>query len=79
MFSADYYPDDEDAQPSKLDQWLEKHISGGKAPERRWCGVSVLLCLGLSHAAVHAAAHVSRRGCSMPGHRRRSTTSSRAL
>ena len=24
MFSADYFPDDENAQPSKFDQWLEK-------------------------------------------------------
>ena len=26
MFSADYFPDDEAAQPSKLDLWLEKHV-----------------------------------------------------
>lgn len=30
MFSADYFPDDEDAQPSKFDQWLEKHIPAEK-------------------------------------------------
>ena len=26
MFSADYFPDGEDAQPGKFDQWMEKHI-----------------------------------------------------
>ena len=30
MFSADYFPDDENAQPSKFDQWLEKHVPAGK-------------------------------------------------
>lgn len=30
MFSADYFPDDEAAQPSRLDQWLEKHVSEEK-------------------------------------------------
>ena len=30
MFSADYFPDDEAAQPSKLDLWLEKHVPAEK-------------------------------------------------
>lgn len=37
MFSADYYPDDENTQPSKLDQWLEAHIPA-ESSSRRWCG-----------------------------------------
>lgn len=49
MYSAEFYPDDEDspAEPSKLDQWLDKHLSGEKA-----MGVvvtlSVVLGLGFS-------------------------------
>ena len=33
MFSADYYPEEEgeDAEPSKLDVWLEKHLGSEKA------------------------------------------------
>ena len=50
MFSADYFPDDEAAQPSKFDQWLEKHV-----PAEKLQGVlvtfslllSLALCLGL--------------------------------
>ncbi len=30
MFSADYFPDDEAAQPSKFDRWLEEHVSAEK-------------------------------------------------
>ena len=30
MYSADFYPDDELGQPSKLDLWLEKHVSSEK-------------------------------------------------
>ena len=30
MFSADYFPDDEAAQPSKFDLWLEKHVPAEK-------------------------------------------------
>ncbi len=39
MFSADYFPDDEAAQPSKLDLWLEKHVPAEKAPKRAGMGV----------------------------------------
>ena len=30
MFSADYFPEEEGAQPDKLDQWLEKHVPAEK-------------------------------------------------
>ena len=30
MYSADFYPDDELAEPSKLDKWLEAHLSSEK-------------------------------------------------
>lgn len=30
MYSADFYPEDEAAQPSKFDLWLEKHLSSKK-------------------------------------------------
>ena len=30
MYSADFYPDDENAQPSKFDLWLEQHLSSKK-------------------------------------------------
>ena len=47
MFSADYYPEDENVQPSKLDKWLEAHIPAEKLQsELVW--VSVLLSLGLT-------------------------------
>ena len=50
MFSADYFPEDEAAKPSKFDRWLEKHVSAEKLQ-----GVivavslvlSLALCLGL--------------------------------
>ena len=47
MFSADYYPDDENTQPSKLDQWLEAHIPVEKL-QSVLVWVSVLLSLGLT-------------------------------
>ena len=47
MFSADYYPDDENTQPSKLDQWLEAHIPAEKL-QSALVWVSVLLSLGLT-------------------------------
>ena len=47
MFSADYFPDDEAAQPGKLDLWLEKHV-----PEEKLKNVimwsSVLLSLAMT-------------------------------
>ncbi len=46
MFSADYFPDDEAAQPSRLDQWLEKHVSEEKL-QSVIVTVSLVLALGL--------------------------------
>ena len=45
MFSADYFPDDEAAQTSKLDLWLEKHVPAEKL-QNVLVWVSVLLSLG---------------------------------
>lgn len=36
MYSADFYPDDEAAQPSKFEQWLEKHLSSKKLESAPW-------------------------------------------
>jgi len=30
MYSADFYPDEEEAQPSRFEQWLEKHVDSKK-------------------------------------------------
>ena len=47
MFSADYFPDDEAAQPSKFDLWLEKHISAEKLQSvLAW--VAVIAAVGMS-------------------------------
>ena len=43
MFSAEYFPDDEEAQPSKLDQWLERHV-----PEEKLQGVLTFVAVALS-------------------------------
>ena len=47
MFSADYFPDDENAQPDKLDQWLEKHVPAEKL-QSILVAFSVILSLGLT-------------------------------
>ena len=39
MFSADYFPEDENAKPDKLEEWLEQARAGGKAPDRCWWAV----------------------------------------
>jgi len=47
MFSADYFPDDEAAQPSKFDLWVERHFTAQKAQSLiMW--LSVFLSLGLT-------------------------------
>ena len=46
MFSADYYPEDESVQPSKLDKWLEEHVPAEKL-QSVLVWVSVILSLGL--------------------------------
>ena len=47
MFSADYFPDDESTQPSKVDQWLEKHMPAEKL-QSVLVAVSVVLSLGMT-------------------------------
>ena len=47
MFSADYFPDDENAQPSKFDQWLEKHVPAEKL-QNVLVAFSVILSLGMT-------------------------------
>ena len=47
MFSADYFPDDADEQPGKLDQWLEKHVPAEKL-QNLLVAFSVRLSLGLT-------------------------------
>ena len=42
MFSANYFPDDEQTEPGKLDRWLEKHIPSEKL-EQAAVYVAVLL------------------------------------
>ena len=47
MYSAEFYPDDEAAQPSKFDLWLEKHVSDKKL-ESLVITLAVILGVGLS-------------------------------
>ena len=47
MYSADFYPDEEAAQPSKFDLWLEKHLSNKKL-ESVVVTLAVILGVGLS-------------------------------
>ena len=50
MFSADYFPEDESAQPSKFDLWLERKLGNEKAEKAVVvCAVilSVLMTVGL--------------------------------
>lgn len=47
MYSADFYPDEEAAQPSKFELWLEKHMSSKKL-ESALVGLAVALGVGLS-------------------------------
>ena len=47
MYSADFYPDDAAAQPSKLDLWLEKHLSSKKL-EGALVTVATVLGVGMS-------------------------------
>ena len=47
MYSADFYPDDANAQPSKLDLWLEAHIPSKKL-ESVLVTLAVILGVGLS-------------------------------
>jgi len=47
MYSAEFYPDEETAQPSKFEQWLEKHLSSKKL-ETAVIALAVVLGVGLS-------------------------------
>ena len=47
MFSADYFPDEESTQPSKFDQWLEKHVPAEKL-QNVLVAFSVILSLGMT-------------------------------
>ena len=47
MFSADYFPDDDLAQPGKFEQWLEKKV-GNETFEKLIVILAVLLSLGLT-------------------------------
>ncbi len=47
MYSADFYPEEEAAQPSKLDLWLEKHLSSKKL-ESAIVTLAVVMGVGLS-------------------------------
>lgn len=47
MYSAEFYPDEEAAQPSKFEQWLEKHLSSKKL-ESAIVTLAVVLGVGLS-------------------------------
>ena len=47
MYSADFYPDEGAAQPSKFELWLEKHLSSKKL-EQAIVALAVVLGVGLS-------------------------------
>ncbi len=47
MYSADFYPEEETAQPSKFDLWLEKHLSSKKL-ESVIVTLAVVMGVGLS-------------------------------
>ena len=47
MYSAEFYPEEEAAQPSKFEQWLEKRLSS-KAMEKAVIALAVVLGIGLS-------------------------------
>ena len=47
MFSADYFPEEEGAQPDKLDLWLEKHVPAEKL-QGVLIAVAVVLAVGMS-------------------------------
>lgn len=47
MYSADFYPEEEAAQPSKFELWLEKHLSSKKL-ESALVALAVVLGVGMS-------------------------------
>ena len=46
-YSAELVPDDEDAEPDKVDEWVEKHFTAEKA-QKIIIGIAVVLGIGLS-------------------------------
>ena len=46
MFSADYFPEDENANPDREEEWLEKHVSAEKL-QNLLVAFSVILSLGM--------------------------------
>ena len=46
MFSADYFPDDENAEPGKVEKWLDEHIPADKL-QSLIVAFSVVLSIGL--------------------------------
>jgi uncharacterized protein YqhQ len=47
MFSAQYMPEEEQEEPSKADQWIEKHFGGEKA-EKMIISLAVVIGVGIS-------------------------------
>ena len=47
MYSAEFYPDEDDAEPSKFDKWLEAHIPGKKL-EELVIALAVVMGIGMS-------------------------------
>lgn len=47
MYSADFYPDSEEAQPSKFELWLERHLSSKKL-ESALVALAMAMGIGLS-------------------------------
>jgi uncharacterized protein YqhQ len=47
MFSAEYVPEDQQEEPSKFDQWIEKHFGSEKA-EKLIIAFAVILGVGIS-------------------------------
>lgn len=47
MFSSDYFPDEDVAEPSKFDQWLEKKL-GNEKMQKFITALAVFLSLGLT-------------------------------
>ena len=60
MFSADYFPDEDVAEPSKFDQWLEKKLGNEKMQEIHH-GAGGLSVAGADDPALFPAADVSGR------------------
>ena len=46
MFSADYFPEDEDAKPDRVEEWLEKHVPAEKL-QNLLVAFSVILSIGM--------------------------------